>query len=105
MLPRHTTKTNGEDDDDDVDDEYAGDDDDDAPTLEHGEEGRPRRNKPALSQDAAVSARPGAGQTNDTEIRPEIAFSSLSLLKLTQPFFLTDKRAPQYTNNIVCYVF
>jgi hypothetical protein len=61
MLPRHTTTTNTTktakttNDEDDVDDEDAGDDDDDTPTLELGEEGQPRRNKPTLSHDAAVS--------------------------------------------------
>jgi hypothetical protein len=71
VAEAHDNDQHGEDDDDDeddVDDECAGDDDDDAPTLEHGKEGRPRRNKPALSQDAAVSARLGAGRTNNTEI-------------------------------------
>jgi hypothetical protein len=78
QRPTHEDGEDDDDDEDDVDDEDAGDDDDDTPTLELGEEGRPRRNKPTLSHDAAVSARPGAGRTNNAENRPEIAFTSLS---------------------------
>jgi hypothetical protein len=83
----------GEDSEDDEDDEDAGDDEDDAPTLELGEEGRPRRNKPN-------SVQRRGGQRHDRVLAeptmPKIVPKSPSSHRLYQnprlPFSSTVKR-------------